>query len=183
MTRIVEKPSEPVSRLANIGLYYVRDWKLLFNGIDNTLARPQNKGEWYLTDAFQYMIDRGSKIKTAEVAGWYDCGRIETLLQTNMHLLQQGRATRRDYHRGVTIVDPVRIAEGVELKACTIGPNVSMETGTIVRDSVLSHAIVGREARIVDSTLEHVLIGDRTEVAGSCRLPDSCGRRGISEAY
>ncbi|MCH8144864.1 MAG: NTP transferase domain-containing protein [Gemmatimonadetes bacterium] len=183
MTRIVEKPSEPISRLANIGLYYVRDWKLLFDGIENTLARPQNKGEWYLTDAFQYMIDHGSKIKTAEVAGWYDCGKIETLLQTNLHLLQQGRATRRDYPRGVTIVDPVRIAEGVELEACTIGPNVSMEAGTMVRDSVLSHAIVGREARIVDSTLEHVLIGDRTEVAGRAGSGLVAAGGEISEAH
>ena len=183
MTRIVEKPSEPISRLANIGLYYVRDWKLLFDGIENTLARPQNKGEWYLTDAFQYMIDHGSKIKTAEVAGWYDCGKIETLLQTNLHLLQKGRETRRDYPRGVTIVDPVRIAEGVELEACTIGPNVSMEAGTMVRDSVLSHAIVGREARIVDSTLEHVLIGDRTEVAGRAGSGLVAAGGEISEAH
>ena len=183
MTRIVEKPSEPISRLANIGLYYVRDWKLLFDGIANTLARPKNKGEWYLTDAFQYMIDCGSKIKTAEVAGWYDCGKIETLLQTNLHLLQQGRATQRNYDGGVTIVDPVRIAEGVELEACTIGPNVSIETGTVVRDSVLSHAIVGREARIVDSTLEHVLIGDRTEVVGRAGSGLVAAGGEISEAH
>src|SRR6058998_703151 len=59
MTRIVEKPSTPVSRLANIGLQYVRDWKALFDGIAHTLTQPPGKGgEYYLTDAFQYMVDR-----------------------------------------------------------------------------------------------------------------------------
>src|SRR2546422_1053055 len=55
MTRIVEKPDTPVSKLANIGLYYVRDWRTLFDGIAHVLAQPPNNGEYYLTDAFQYM--------------------------------------------------------------------------------------------------------------------------------
>ncbi len=166
MTRIVEKPSEPISKLANIGLYYVRDWKLLFDGIEDTLARPQNAGEWYLTDAFQYMIDRGCKIKTAEVNGWYDCGKVETLLQTNRHLLDNGRAKRPNVGDGVVIVDPVRIAGDVDLDDCTIGPNVTIEEGTTVRGSVIKEAIIGRAARVQDCELEQVLIGDRTEVVG-----------------
>src|SRR5829696_266444 len=56
MTRIIEKPKEPVSKRANIGLYYIRNWRLLFEGIAHVLRRPKNKGEFYLTDAFQYMI-------------------------------------------------------------------------------------------------------------------------------
>src|SRR6266568_1729135 len=57
MTRIVEKPSAPVSRLANIGLQYVKDWKTLFAGIAHVLRQPPGKGgEFYLTDAFQYMV-------------------------------------------------------------------------------------------------------------------------------
>ncbi len=166
MTRIVEKPSEPISKLANIGLYYIRDWERLFDGITDTLARPRNKGEWYLTDAFQYMIDRGSKIKTAQVGGWYDCGKIETLLETNSHLLRHGRGVETEPMDGVTVVDPVRIAAGVELEACTIGPNVTIAEGTIVRRSVVRDTIIGRHARVEDSTLEQTLIGDETTVVG-----------------
>src|SRR5207253_115640 len=93
MTRIVEKPSTPVSRLANIGLQYIKDWKSLFDGIAHTLAQPPGKGgEYYLTDAFQYMVDRGRRLLTAPVAGWYDCGKVDTLLETNQHLLEHGRA-------------------------------------------------------------------------------------------
>src|SRR5690606_20681368 len=88
MTRIVEKPSEPISRRANIGLYYIRNWKLLYEGIDHVLASPLNKGEWYLTDAFQYMIDKGAKIRVIDVEGWYDAGKLDTLLETNRVMLE-----------------------------------------------------------------------------------------------
>ena len=167
MTRIVEKPSEPISKLANIGLYYIRGWKLLFEGIAHTLAQPRNKGEWYLTDAFQYMIDRGSKIRTAEVGGWYDCGKVETLLETNLHLLTSGRSRGIDVENGVRIIEPVRIAEGTRIEASTVGPNVTIDEGAEVRGSVLRHVIVGKDARILDSTVEHSLIGDDAVVTGT----------------
>ena len=61
MTRIVEKPSEPVSKLANIGLYFVRDHALLFEGIEHVMG-SEVEGEYYLTDAFQYMVDRGAQV-------------------------------------------------------------------------------------------------------------------------
>ncbi len=61
MTQIVEKPSTPISKLANIGLYYIRDTEALWRGIDHVLKSPTNKGEFYLTDAFQHMIDNGKQ--------------------------------------------------------------------------------------------------------------------------
>jgi glucose-1-phosphate thymidylyltransferase len=159
MTKIVEKPSEPVSRLANIGLYYMRDWKCLFEGIDQTLAGSPTKGEWFLTDAFQYMIDHGRRIATAQVHGWYDCGKVETLLDTNQHLLESGRASRPAIQNGVTIVEPVRLGAGVTLDRCTVGPNVTLGDGVHVVSSTLQHAIVGDQARITDSTVAHSLVG------------------------
>lgn len=164
MTRIVEKPSEPISKLANIGLYYMRDWETLFDGIEHTLAQPKNKGEWFLTDAFQFMIDRGRRIKTAEVGGWYDCGKVETLLETNLHLLEHGRADAPSARNGVTIVDPVRVGSGVELSNCTVGPNVTIDDGAVVRDSTVQDALIGERARVVSSTVEHSLIGEATIV-------------------
>ena len=94
MTKIVEKPKTPISKRANIGLYYVRNWKLLFEGIDFVLKQPKNQGEYFLTDAFQYMINKGAKIKVVDVEGWYDAGKIETLLETNEAMLIRGRARR-----------------------------------------------------------------------------------------
>ncbi len=160
MTRIVEKPSEPISKLANIGLYYIRDWQTLYAGVHDTLARPQQKGEWFLTDAFQYMIDRGRRIRVAEVSGWYDCGKVETVLETNLHLLRTGRDLVPPARDGVTIAPPVRIEAGAVVERSTIGPNVTIEAGAVVRDSVLRHAIVGSGARLAGATVEESLIGD-----------------------
>jgi len=132
MTKIVEKPSTPISRRANIGLQYVKDWRTLFDGIEHVLKSQTGKGgEFYLTDAFQYMVDQGKKLLVSEVGGWYDCGKVDTLLETNQYLLEHGRARRpAKPPAGVKIQDPVYIEEGVTLKDATIGPNVSVEAGS-----------------------------------------------------
>jgi glucose-1-phosphate thymidylyltransferase len=166
MTRIVEKPSEPISRLANIGLYYIRDWKTLYAGIHQTLDRPKNKGEWFLTDAFQYMIDQGRRIRVAEVAGWYDCGKVATVLETNLHLLQHGRDLPPADGDGLTITGPVRIEAGAVVEHSRIGPNVTIEAGAVVRDSTLSHVIVGKGAQVSKAHVEESLIGDGAIVTG-----------------
>ena len=167
MTRIVEKPSEPISKRANIGLYYIRNWKLLYEGIDHTLKQPKNKGEYYLTDAFQYMIDKGARIKVVDVEGWYDAGQVETLLDTNRVMLEKGRARRPQDVGGATIVEPVYIEDGVTLDAgSTIGPNVSISAGATVRGSTIRHAVIGANATITSSTLEHSLVGDSAVLEG-----------------
>jgi glucose-1-phosphate thymidylyltransferase len=167
MTRIVEKPKEPISRRANIGLYYIRNWKLLFEGIDHVLAAAQNKGEWYLTDAFQYMIDKGAKIKVVDVEGWYDAGQLETLLDTNRTMLEKGRARRpSSLSATATIIDPVYIEEGCSIENSTVGPNVSLGASSRVRDSKISDAVIGVGTTIMDCTLHDSFIGDSVTVQG-----------------
>jgi len=169
MRRIVEKPSEPISRLANIGLYYIRDWRLLFEGIRHTLASdPGPSGEYYLTDAFQYMIDHGARIRTAPVAGWYDCGKPETLLETNRHLLERGRGGVHPEAvvEATTLADPVRIEEGAVVRGCTLGPNVTIEAGACVEGGSLRDTIVGRDARLIGADLHDSLIGAEARVEG-----------------
>lgn len=161
MTRIVEKPSTPVSKLANIGLYFIRDVDALWAGIDHVLAQPAVNGEYYLTDAFQYMIDQGRRIQTAAVGGWYDCGQLGTTLETNGVLLAGGAARRPAVvPDGVTLIDPVRIADGVTLVDCTIGPNVTIEAGTQVTGAMIRNSIIGSECRITGSVLIDTMVGD-----------------------
>ena len=168
MTRIVEKPDAPLSRLANIGLYYIRDWKTLFDGIAHVLRQPLNKGEFYLTDAFQYMIDRGRRIITARVHGWYDCGKVETLLETNHHLLEQGRTRRPSGPLArVTIREPVYIEDGVTIHDATVGPNVSIETGCFITESRVENSILGKNVRVVCGTVRDSLIGDGEEIVST----------------
>lgn len=166
MTRIVEKPKTPISKRANIGLYYIKNWKLLFEGIDHVLASPTNQGEYYLTDAFQYMIDKGAKIKVIDVEGWYDAGKIETMLETNYTMLSKGHSRRPDSLDGSTIIDPVYIEANVTLKKSSIGPNVSIGAGSVIESSELSHTIVGTGARITNSKLTKSLVGDETRIEG-----------------
>jgi glucose-1-phosphate thymidylyltransferase len=168
MTQIVEKPSTPISKLANIGLYYIKDWQTLFDGIAEVMrSKPGKGGEFYLTDAFQYMVDKGKKLVVGEVTGWYDCGKVDTLLETNRHLLEHGRARRpRTVPNGVIIRDPVYIEDGVRLEACTIGPNVSLGAGSSVTGSTVANSILGKNVRIQGAMVEGSVVGDDQAIEG-----------------
>jgi glucose-1-phosphate thymidylyltransferase len=167
MTKIVEKPKEPISKRANIGLYYIRNWKLLYEGIAHVLASPKNKGEFYLTDAFQYMIDKGAKLKVVDVAGWFDAGEVGTLLETNRTMLEKGRARRpASVPSGVKLIDPVYIEDNVTLSDSTLGPNVAIAAGSTIEGSILSDTIVGAGSTVRRSALEQSLVGDAAVVEG-----------------
>ena len=168
MKRIVEKPDTPISKLANIGLYYMRDWKALFDGITDTMHQPAGKGgEFYLTDAFQWMIDHGRRIYTAEVTGWYDCGKVDTLLETNRHLLEVGRARRpAQLGSNVTIREPVYIEDGVTARDAILGPNVAIEAGAVIEASTVADSLIGRGSRIGSSRVIESVVGDGQVVEG-----------------
>ena len=182
MTQIVEKPKEPISKRANIGLYYIRNWKLLFEGIDHVKRQPTKLGEYFLTDAFQYMIDQGAKLKVIDVAGWYDAGKLDTLLETNRTMLEKGRARRPAGANGATIIDPVYIEEGVTLTSSTIGPNVAVGKGSVIEGSVVRDTIIGEKVTVKSSRLEGSLIGDAAVVEGvngSVTIGDHSEVRGV----
>lgn len=167
MARIVEKPREPVSKLANIGLYYIRDHRLLYEGIRETLDAPAGpSGEFYLTDAFQYMVDRGSRILTAPVHGWWDAGKPETLLETNAHLVAttRGGVDPGATVDGVEIVEPVRIEDGVVVRGGTIGPDVTLERGARVIDCRLRNSVVGPGAELERAELHDSIVGGHAVV-------------------
>jgi glucose-1-phosphate thymidylyltransferase len=166
MTKIVEKPKTPISKRANIGLYYIRNWKLLYEGITHVLKSPKNMGEYFLTDAFQYMIDKGAKIRVIDVDGWYDAGKIDTLLETNRVMLEKGRARIPDGIDRSQVIEPVYIEDGVKLANSKVGPNVSLGAGTIVENATLRDTIAGSGCRIVRSVLTNSLLGDEVFVAG-----------------
>ena len=166
MTKIVEKPKTPISKRANIGLYYIRDWKLLYEGIDAVLAAPKNQGEYYLTDAFQYMIDHGAKLKVLDVAGWYDAGKIDTLLDTNRTMLEKGLAHVPKGLEDCTIVDPVYIEDGVVLTGSTVGPNVCVLAGSKLLSCTVRDTLVGAKSMLARCTLSNSLVGDRVVLEG-----------------
>ena len=168
MTKIVEKPSTPISRRANIGLQYVQDWRTLFDGIEHVLKSPPGKGgEFYLTDAFQYMVDQGMKLLVSEVGGWYDCGKVDTLLETNQHLLEHGRGKRpAKVSSDVKIKEPVYIEDGVSLKDATIGPNVAVEAGSTIVGSTVANSILGKGVQVKNAQVAGSVIGDKQVIDG-----------------
>jgi glucose-1-phosphate thymidylyltransferase len=166
MTKIVEKPTTPISKRANIGLYYIRNWKLLYEGIDHVLKQPKNKGEYYLTDAFQYMIDQGAKIRVIDVEGWYDAGKLDTLLETNRIMLERGHARSITAPKGCEIREPVYIEDDVVIRDSIVGPNVSLGKGSVVEHSTLRDTIIGANGRIVKAKLENSMLGDHVTVEG-----------------
>ena len=167
MTKIIEKPSTPVSKRANIGLYYIRNWELLAKGIAHTLSQPTNKGEYYLTDAFQYMIDHGAKIQVVDVDGWYDAGKLDTLLETNQAMLEKrGLARVPAGFSGATIIEPVYIEDGVTATDATIGPNVSIGKGTTITGSTIRNTVIGDGCTIASSALHDSMLGNAVTVNG-----------------
>ena len=172
MTRIVEKPREPVSRLANIGLYHVRDHELFFEGIRHTLASPPAAtGEFHLTDAFQYMVDAGARLVTAPVRSWLDAGHAEAILAASRHMLARSPGSRAGVLPGAAVADSgvarlARIEEGACVTRCRIGGNVTVERGAWVSDSDLEDVIVGAGATVQGCRLRGSLIGEAAVVRG-----------------
>ena len=182
MKTIVEKPSTPISKRANIGLQYIANWRLLFKGIDHVMSQPKNKGEWYLTDAFQYMVDRGAKLQVAEAAGWYDAGQVDTIISTNRVMLEKGRARRPANLTDCAIIEPVYIEDDVTLTGSTIGPNVSISEGSVVTNSTVSDSIIGRLAKIDHCALATSLVGDHaviSNIRGTVSMGEYSEAKGI----
>jgi glucose-1-phosphate thymidylyltransferase len=177
MTKIVEKPSTPISKRANIGLYFIRNWQLLAEGIAHVLAQPSNKGEFYLTDAFQYMIEHGAKIRVVDVEGWYDAGKLDTLLETNQAMLEKRNLARVPANfTGATIIEPVYIEDGVTATNATIGPNVSIGKGTVISGSTIRTSVIGDGCSIASSAIHDSMLGNAvilTGVNGSMTLGDN----------
>jgi glucose-1-phosphate thymidylyltransferase len=168
MQKIVEKPDTPISKRANIGLQYIKNWKLMFEGIDHVMKQPPNKGEYYLTDAFQYMVDKGAKLDVVDVDGWYDAGKIDTILETQKIMLEKRKMARKPsgLAADAKIIEPVYIEDGVTIRNSTVGPNVSIGKGTTLEDSTVRDSIVGTKCTFVKTRLHDSLIGDEVVMRG-----------------
>jgi glucose-1-phosphate thymidylyltransferase len=164
--QLIEKPENPTSNLALVGLYWIRNPKLLEECIDELFKNnKKTKGEFQLTDALQAMVEKGEKVKTFNVEGWYDCGKPETLLATNRHLLD--KFPHRNSRDGVVINPPVFIAEDAKISRSIIGPYATIASGAVVENSIIRNSIVSDDAQVHCALLEDSLVGDNSIVRGN----------------
>lgn len=169
ITRLVEKPSSPVSNLAVIGLYYVKDSHLLLDCIAELIQKDiKTQGEYFLADAFQLMIDRGARFRARTVEVWEDCGKPETVLHTNRYLLEHGGAQEIATENSV-LIPPVYVENTAVIKDSVVGPYVSVAGGATIVRSILSDSIINECAHIEDANLRQSLIGKDAYVRGSAQ--------------
>jgi glucose-1-phosphate thymidylyltransferase len=166
IVRLVEKPEVPPSNLAMIGMYYLKDGPGLMQRIERVMKEERTvKGEFYLPDPLQLMIDEGYHLEAASVQGWYDCGTIEALLDTNRVLLEHGHQKAIDTIESV-IIPPVCIEEGALIRRSVIGPYVSIASRTVVEHSIIRDSIIYEGASVHDALLQRSLIGEQAFVKG-----------------
>jgi glucose-1-phosphate thymidylyltransferase len=166
VVRLVEKPKDPISRKAVVGIYWFRDIGDLYTAIDEQMARGiKLKNEYFLADAVQLMIDAGKRVETAPVEVWEDCGNVDSLLSTNRYLLNQLPPSQRRFADAV-VVEPSFVDPGATVERAVIGPHASVGSGATIRDAVIRDAIVEEGATIEATVVEHSIVGRNAEVRG-----------------
>ena len=164
--RLVEKPEHPTSHQAIVGVYYITDTPLFKECLKEILSKKiKTKGEYQLTDALQLMINQGAKFSTFNIDGWYDCGKSDTLLETNQYLLQKTKLKRKI--PGSVLIPPVYVSPKSKIIDSVVGPFVSVADDAIIRNSIIRNSIVGEEAEINFCLLESSLVGIGAEVNGT----------------
>jgi glucose-1-phosphate thymidylyltransferase len=164
--RLVEKPEHPPSHQALVGIYYIRSTSVLKKCLEEIITQGiKTKGECQFTDALQLMINQGVKFSTFDVEGWYDCGKPETVLETNRYLLSKIKKARKI--PGSVLIPPVYVSLKAKIINSVIGPYVSVSAKATVRNSLVKNSIIGEEANVNFCLLDSSLIGIDAQVKGT----------------
>lgn len=160
-----EKPQQPKSDLAVIGLYYFKDSEILKKHLEKLInIGKKTGGEIQLTDAMEFMIKDNCIFRPYIVDDWYDCGKRETLLETNRILLSE--SSEVENYPGSVILPPVYISPEAEIEESVIGPYVSISEEAQIKRSIIRDSIICRRASVEFSLLDSSLIGNNAIVKG-----------------
>ena len=164
--RFVEKPEHPPSKLAIVGIYYIVDTPALYGALDEMISKNHaTRGEYQLTDALQMMLERSVPMEVFPVEGWYDCGKPETLLETNRALLDLGNHAPKI--EGSVVIPPVAVAPDAVVRECVIGPYATVASGAVIERSIIRNSIVNERAQVKGVLLDGSLIGEEAVVEGA----------------
>lgn len=172
ITRVVEKPQIPKSNMALVGIYKIRETQMLFRCLENNLREGvKSYDEYSLTDALECMIKEGAAFTSYKIKNWFDCGKKESLLESNATLLKKfgGEIAEDHQFENTIIIPPVSIAAGCEIQNSIIGPNVAIGEQTFINYSIVKDSIIGSFSKLYDVVLHDSLIGSDTEIKGETR--------------
>jgi glucose-1-phosphate thymidylyltransferase len=163
VTRLVEKPKEPVSDLALIGAYFFTP--AIHEAV--RAIKPSARGELEITDAIQWLVTDGQLVTAAEYNGyWRDTGRIEDLLDCNRALLDAIKpSVDGEVDELSRVIGPVSIAEGARvIRSTIIGPAAIGPHSLIVDSTVGPYSALGGSCVLVGAGIENSIVLDRVNV-------------------
>jgi glucose-1-phosphate thymidylyltransferase len=166
---LVEKPESMENNLAVVGCYYFREGRVLLSAIEEQIRRDtQIKGEYFLTDAINIMLEYGSKMRIQPVESWLDTGTVDATLETNRYLLENGGANNPESanRKDVKIIPPVFIHKSAEVVNSVIGPNASIGAECIIKNVCVENSILDAGATVESVALKNSFIGRQSEVRG-----------------
>lgn len=172
ITELVEKPSDFVSDLAIIGIYYFKDGAALGREmqylIDNDI---KDKGEFQFTSALQGLQKKGAKLVPGEVSEWLDCGNKNVTVQTNRRYLDFIKAEKLVSDKAKVInsviIPPCFVADGAVIENSVIGPYVSVGEKSRIVDSRVRNSIIQTESTVSLAVLENSMLGNFATFEGS----------------
>lgn len=164
ITRFVEKPASKEvspSNEAIVGLYYLKNSISLFKSLEYIMENNITvKNEFQLTDALENMINNNEKMKTFNVHGWLDCGKPETLLETNRYILNKRNKKIKKEYPNSKIIYPVHIGKDVEITDSIIGPNTTVNDNCKIRNSIIKDSILEKDVSIENCIIQESIIGE-----------------------
>ncbi len=190
LARVVEKPANPPTNLAVIGIYFFT--ARAHEAVD--AIRPSARGELEITDTIQWLIDHGADVRAEQVEGvWIDTGKHDDLLEANRLVLEtiQGRVEGTvDEHsklHGPVVLEPGAVVERSVISGPAaigrdtriidsyVGPFTSIDHGCVIEQSEISGSVImeNTKVRALGHRIEHSLIGRNVEFTGDQRKPRS----------
>ncbi len=171
ISRFIEKPKDKTvspSNEAIVGLYYIKNSNSLFRSLEYIMQNNiKGKGEYQLTDALENMIREKEKMKTFYVDGWLDCGKPETLLETNRYLLNKNDKLKKntpDKFLNTKIIRPVFIGKNVKIENSVIGPYATINDYSEIRNSIIRDSILDKYCTVENCSLKNSLMGEGSSV-------------------
>jgi glucose-1-phosphate thymidylyltransferase len=167
VTHLVEKPKEINNNLAVVGCYYFQSSEELQEAIEEQVRRDtQLKGEFFLTDAINIMLERGLKMRVEHVETWLDGGTPDDVLNTNRYLLEHGHdnTAESSLRSQVVVIPPVYIHPSATVENSVIGPHAVIGSACQVNRCIIRDSIVDDFSQVMDVVMEHSLIGQEVHI-------------------